>query len=772
MQPDGPLDEEVDVQLFSVTFTALAHDDPGDHDEPLDLLGLVSITGTGVKELNFDDLPAGQNLFGMVGDSTSGIVVTGQLPVLNSNNDGTWVHGSDTINTSKALGQELVIGIDDQSFDPTGPSNPVNDGAFFTYVTSPDTKYLAGAPGGLNQTEADDADNVLFGGTSEVKGAFLRIAQVVGNGTAALTLTAFDLPDSLEDGGRDFVLGQGGATTKVSITEVYVHLSTLESDPLESFVSGAEAGDSGDITINIIDGVAYVSGLSSDMYVVWRTSADHDQVLVQAQAGTERFDIGNFGLLEGQVNGAPLDNTTFVEDDGPTIGLIQEGLVDFATGSSVSYSINGDIGTDVDEDNLTPYTLVDWTESLTFNGNELIAVPTTTSGITQVGYWMDTNDNGTAGDAGDTEFFRLSLNQTANDGAGSYTFQVLQDPPAAFLEFKFTDLPSGQNLFAFIAEDKALPDGRALLVFSNESDVSNSNGVFTNVSGTINTSKGGGPITIGDANQMYDSAGEGAVFVYAMNPRDQSIAGLGLTQKSADDSDNIQFASTFGADTGECELVQIQGNNPAALEIAAYDIDVGNGISGTEGRAFVEDPETGSTRVNVMGVDVYIGGELVESWIDSDLDGTYEHVLDHADVTVDWTEVETGIYTAQVGGLTIEGGVTTKIQFKTEGDHDMAKINYLGGAYDIGGFNILSGLDTPDLSLEFTAEAIDGDGDVAYACWEVGVDGTGAYDGNGVTGIENGELSDCVLDEAFSPLAPTITELANPLAANQIDYLL
>jgi hypothetical protein len=46
-------------------------------------------------------------------------------------------------------------------------------------------------------------------------------------------------------------------------------------------------------------------------------------------------------------------------------------------------SPNGDIGTDVNDDYSTPFTLVNRTETVSFNGNLFTAVSTTTSGVTQ-----------------------------------------------------------------------------------------------------------------------------------------------------------------------------------------------------------------------------------------------------------------------------------------------------------------------------------------------------------------------------------------------------
>ena len=96
----------------------------------------------------------------------------------------------------------------------------------------------------------------------------------------------------------------------------------------------------------------------------------------------------------------------------------------------------------------------------------------------------------------DTLFYDIVLGQ---DGSGEYTFTVYEDPPPAVLEFGFDDLPSGQNLHGTIADDKTDPDGFGLLLFPKGAEL-DADGEMTNQSETTNTSKGGGPVTIGNTN--------------------------------------------------------------------------------------------------------------------------------------------------------------------------------------------------------------------------------------------------------------------------------
>jgi hypothetical protein len=454
----------------------------------------------------------------------------------------------------------------------------------------------------------------------------------------------------------------------------------------------------------------------------------------------DQIAIDGDGDESGTVS-VDLGAVTFINDDEPTIGPIADGLVDFEANDSVTNTLNGDVGNDP---NSAPYVLTSYTTNLTVAGVDLEGVLQNSG--TQVTYYADSDGDAVFGSAGDTAYYRLTLSQSDNSGAGSYTFTVLIDPPPSFTPFDFTDLPSGQNLFGCIAADKSNLDGMALFVISKNADVNNpGDGQMTNVSGTVNTSKGGGPVTIGDSNQMYDP-GEGAYFVYLSNPDNDMVAGVtgGLTQNTADDADTIGFAGTVEVSTASVEIVQTQGNALATMNIKAFDIDMapfgaGGVNTDAEARAFAEDPEATDAPVNISAVRVLdSNGVVLESWEDTDLDGDYELLINDATINVTFHATGvTDVFYARVSGV----GAGYTIEFDTETDHDMALIEGVAGKYDIGGFNIFQGNDTPDQLLEFTAQVTDGDGDTdgggtdEDASWKIGIDGTGIFDDNSVSGI-------------------------------------
>src|SRR5262249_12060733 len=160
-------------------------------------------------------------------------VVIGKSPVLDAN--GEFTNASDTINTSQG-GGKVTIGVNNQMFNP-------GNGAYFTYVKSPVANFLAGAPGGLDQNEADDADNIQYTGrTLTAPAASATISQTQGNAAASMKITAFDIADSPQ--ARDFVSGLGSGVA-VTITAVKVNGVPVSFTPSGNgvIVSNLHAGD-------------------------------------------------------------------------------------------------------------------------------------------------------------------------------------------------------------------------------------------------------------------------------------------------------------------------------------------------------------------------------------------------------------------------------------------------------------------------------------------------------------------------------------------------
>ena len=108
------------------------------------------------------------------------------------------------------------------------------EGAYFTFVKNPVADFLAGAPNGLDQNEADDADNIQYtGGTLEVNSGFLKISQIQGNSLATMDIKAFNMAGSPQ--GQTFAKTGLGTGPVVSITAVRVfNAAGVKIEQLES----------------------------------------------------------------------------------------------------------------------------------------------------------------------------------------------------------------------------------------------------------------------------------------------------------------------------------------------------------------------------------------------------------------------------------------------------------------------------------------------------------------------------------------------------------
>jgi hypothetical protein len=276
---------EADGTIQTVQFEAISNPDSGDHDDAVDLTGLLDVAASSSLSFNFDDLPSGSNLFGVVGESSTdpAIIVFGADVHLKAN--GQYTNTSDVIHTSQG-GTGATIGVDNQMFDP-------GDGAFFVYVNDPVANYLSGVPGGLNQTEADDADNIQYtGGTLDVTSASLTISQIQSGSLASLSLTTY-LGDA--DQTRTLVNNPDtGTSPDIIVVRVYDENGVKIEDT-------SDLANYNDPTVNVTgvgDPTVTVAGLDAGYTIEWVTDGDHNRVLVEGVAG--KFDIGAFSITQGQ----------------------------------------------------------------------------------------------------------------------------------------------------------------------------------------------------------------------------------------------------------------------------------------------------------------------------------------------------------------------------------------------------------------------------------------------------------------------------------------
>ena len=144
--------------------------DTGDADSIIDSAKFTVVDAVAADGVEFDlnELPSGQNLFGILAGKVAGetevlpdgpaLIVIGRDVSLNDPGDGTYDNTSDTINTSQG-GGPTTIGNSNQMIDAL-------EGIYFAYVSDPEDSFLSGFSDplveGLDQNEADDADNIIY----------------------------------------------------------------------------------------------------------------------------------------------------------------------------------------------------------------------------------------------------------------------------------------------------------------------------------------------------------------------------------------------------------------------------------------------------------------------------------------------------------------------------------------------------------------------------------------------------------------------------------
>jgi hypothetical protein len=504
------------------------------------------------------------------------------------------------------------------------------------------------------------------------------------------------------------VVGRAGTTALTAVNGDIVFTVTIDSTGKVTLDQRLGVGHTPNVTANDVSTLS-----SSGLVVVTATAHDGD-----GDTASTGLNIGT--LLNFQ-------------DDAPTItSQISGGTVDDATGATgtVTHSLNGAIGADVGSatqqslSGVKEYTITSWDTPTGVYPNLTGVLSADHTTLT----YYSTSDPSQENTS--TAVYQLALNQTANSGAGSYTFTVLQPPPIVQTNFNFTDLPSGQNLFGIIATDKADLTKGGLLVFPSD-PVLGADGTYTNISGTINTSKGGGPVTIGDANQAFDHAGEGAYFMYVDNPTSAGVGGLGLTATNADDADTIRFNGVNEATRASVSIVQASGKGTVAspgpaLHIFAYEANPGNVSTDTAARAEVNNPTiaaanqgTDAAKVDIIGIKIHdsTGAVIEYRTVDQAAGGANPGTLHGPDSLVGINFIlddpkgagtADDIYSAVITNL--RAGYT--VEFITATTHDLALVQNVSGSYDIGGFNVFNQANVPAEDFHFSVQINDYDNDV------------------------------------------------------------
>lgn len=365
MEETKNTDTDYDLGFTMVTVQALAHDDDANPDDSIDLGDFLQLSVTETGGFSFEGTPPGKSNF-LMAPATSGdggLLITSTTNVVE-------------INTSNASDLGTTIGWGSQGIN-------AGETVVFSFVGSgldPDFTILPkGSPERLDQTEADDPANIVFGALAGQTGANFTIAQTVGHATQALTIAAFDQGITAESQAAGDGTFYQGLSDDVGVDITSVTITRAGFEP-ETFTL-AESGQSTSFGVTVTfdedfdpDGeggiapftAAMISGVLEGDVVAYTTAADHHRVWITGVSGN--FDIGVFEVSSTDTSTAPIGERFLVDDAAPTAVITP-------TGQTVVH----DESTGLQDDPLT-VTLIDVLADL--NGTEDLAAPALFPGIT------------------------------------------------------------------------------------------------------------------------------------------------------------------------------------------------------------------------------------------------------------------------------------------------------------------------------------------------------------------------------------------------------
>ncbi|AZD55402.1 Structural toxin protein RtxA [Pseudomonas chlororaphis subsp. aurantiaca] len=366
----------------------------------------------------------------------------------------------------------------------------------------------------------------------------------------------------------------------------------------------------------------------------------------------------------------------------------------------------GDTGSNAFTLNLTPGVNVldiKFTDSLGAALNGLDSGLDTLDGI-DILLYTDTDNNILLGRAGGPDgaiVFAAYIEETGSPVSGgkiwTVEYQPLKHPDASnpddalnllnkvFVStvqdgFDLTNAPSGQNLFLMFtgANPTVVDDGGVLrvsdptIIATGKDPADQSSGANINTGDRINTSQGGGAVTIGTNNQMITEQ-EGIRLTFVTGAR-LDVTVPNLSQTEADVEDNIDFTAMFDATTASFDVVQLQGGKTAVVKISAYSTAVEDRVDFVNG--YANDTSVAITNVRIFDKST---GLLIEN-----SDGS----VNDPSIAISFT-----------GGVATVTGVKAgyQIEYTTSADHNRVLIEN-GAAvdargdnhadFDIGGFSL------------------------------------------------------------------------------------
>jgi hypothetical protein len=675
--------------------------------------GLDTTNGTSIFLFKEGDLVVGRigdatgaAAFAVAMNSTSGVVSVAQYASLKH---PIATNPDDTVSiTDSAL--RAVVTVTDGDGDTASSSTGIGDAVQFqddgpTAAIVQSAATVAHDETAGIQADADDttaaAVVALFAGVSTIS-TDLNPAGFAQDATAVVSST-----------GSSFGADQEGGTTAfslaVSATGVDSGLDTTNGTSVLLFKEGnlvvgrigAAAGAAAfAVAIDSTSGVVSVAQYASLKHPNVNDPDDTVSITDGALLAVVTVTDGDGDTATASTG---IGDAVQFQDDGPAIGPVSDGLVDFVAGASQTKTLNGVVGAD----DPATFSITSSPASLTiFDGTsaEVTLLRDISSDATVVTYYKDADKSGTR-TAGDTDFFKLTLS------GGNYTFDVLQNPPAAELTFAFTGAPSGSNLFMTFGDP-----GTAQIVVIGEDPLNQSQGGNITTKDVLNISQAGSTTSFGvNGNQINPD--EGAFITYVTGTNSNFLV-PNLDQNEADVEANIDFTGVFDASSASFTVNQTNpGVGPVTVKISAFN------TAAEPGAGFV-DGLTGDAHVNISSFSI----------TDFVVKSGKTQFTPAATIDTDGNLVVTGLSTGD------------KVQWTTSQTHDRVLIQNISNAdgisgndnntFDIGGFSLIQAQPTPDEVLDFAARISDADGDTATSnTFRIGIDGTGVNDDNHVVGV-------------------------------------
>ncbi|TWI63824.1 hypothetical protein IQ16_06133 [Bradyrhizobium huanghuaihaiense] len=547
------------------------------------------------------------------------------------------------------------------------------------------------------QADADDTDAAavaaLFTGVSNVSTDLT--AGFAQDATPVVSSTGSSLGADQEGGTIVFSLAvsSAGVDSGLDTTAGTSIFLFKEGDLVVGRIGNSSGAAAFAVAINSSTGVVSVAQYASLKHP---NSANADESINITDAALLAVVTVTDGDGDTATSSTGIGDAVQFQDDAPTIGPIADGQVDFSALSTVTKTLNGVVGAD----DPATYSITSSPASLTIldgTVSQMTLLRELSNSDTVATYYKDVDNSGTH-TAGDIDFFKLTLS------GGSYTFDVLQNPPPAEISFSFAGAPSGSNLFMTFGD----PTSTQIVVIG-ENPLNQSQGGSITTKDVLNISQAGSTTSFGvNGNALNDNANyptEGAYITYVTGTNTNFLV-PNLDQNEADVEANIDFQNVFNATGASFTVNQTNpGVGPVTVKITAFNTAKESGVNFVDG--LTNDQHVNITSASVTDFVVKTGNTSFTPVATIDTDGNL---------------IITGLSTGDKVSWSTGATTHDRVLIENISAHDTVVGND-NNTFDIGGFSLIQSQPAPDEKLDFTVQIADADGDTASSSFSVKIDG-------------------------------------------------